>query len=278
MFLDTPGLGDTRGIDQDTKNIIKIIEAVEGLNGLTGIIIVVNGSVARITSNLRFVLASLRGNLPDIILDNVIVVLTNSKRHEANFVVQELKLQSRVYPYYMQNSAFSTHPSTWNDRARAHLQTDWNESMQEIQKMLQTIDTFQTKSVTAFTEMKDIRNQIKTLMHKAKIEITAIQKLSDDIAAYDVAVKQHSQNQLSYKDFTKERIVKVPKLVDASYHSTICSTCNYVCHDRCGLKETTIQGDQIFQGCWAMLVVVVVFVGNVHQNVVTKPITMQRKQ
>jgi uncharacterized protein YutD len=113
--------------------------------------------------------------------------------------------------------------------------------------MLQTIDTFQTKSVTAFTQMKDIRNQIKILMHKAKIEITQIQKLSDDIAAYDIAFNQYSKNQLSYKDFTKERTVEKTKLVDATHHSTICSTCNYVCHERCGLEETTIQGDQIFQ-------------------------------
>ena len=32
------------------------------------------------------------------------------------------------------------------------------------------------------------------------------------------------------------------QLVDVSYHSTLCSTCEQVCHHRCGLNEISTAG------------------------------------
>lgn len=42
------------------------------------------------------------------------------------------------------------------------------------------------------------------------------------------------------------------KLVDAPYHSTLCQSCNFVCHDHCGLSEISQTGDNAFLGCAAM--------------------------
>ncbi|UJR27642.1 hypothetical protein I4U23_008923 [Adineta vaga] len=209
LFLDTPGLSDTRGAEQDNVNMNKIIDGVESLGGLSAVIIVVNGTTGRLTLNLRNVIARLRGNLPDVVMDNVIVVLTNAKRHEANFNISSLQLHGTVYPYYMQNSAFSQDPNTWDQAALDALQFDWDASMDELKRMIETIDTFKIKSVTAFKDMKDIH-------------------------------------------YTRERVVETKELVDAKYHSTVCRKCDHVCHDKCGLHETTTHGNRIFQRCWAM--------------------------
>ncbi|CAF0776843.1 unnamed protein product [Didymodactylos carnosus] len=117
IFLDTPGLSDTRGAKQDDENMTKIIDSVETLGGIAAVIIVVNGTNPRLTANMQNVIARLRGNLPDVVMDSVVVVLTNAKRHEANFDLKSLELHGNVYPYYMQNSAFSQDAATWDQRA-----------------------------------------------------------------------------------------------------------------------------------------------------------------
>lgn len=231
-------------------------------------IIVVNGTTGRLTLNLRNVIARLRGNLPDIVMDNVIVVLTNAKRHEANFNISSLQLHGTVYPYYMQNSAFSQDPNTWDQAALDALQFDWDASMDEMKRMIETIDTFKTKSVTAFKDMKDIRNAIKALMHEARLEVSQIQKMQDELAAFEHALKQYKTDEVTYKDYTRERVVETKELVDTKYHSSksaryrrsinelfllaVCRKCDHVCHDKCGLHETTTHGNRIFQRCWAM--------------------------
>ncbi|CAF0766564.1 unnamed protein product [Adineta ricciae] len=252
LFLDTPGLSDTRGAEQDNQNMNKIIDGVESLGGLSAVIIVVNGTTGRLTLNLRNVIARLRGNLPDVVMDNVIVVLTNAKRHEANFNISSLQLHGTVYPYYMQNSAFSQDPHTWDQAALDALQFDWDASMDELKRMMETIDTFKTKSVGAFKDMKDIRNAIKALMHEARLEVSQIQKMQDELAAFEHALKQYKTEEVTYKDYTRERVVETKELVDAKYHSTVCRKCDHVCHDKCGLHETTTHGNRIFQRCWAM--------------------------
>ncbi|CAF3515383.1 unnamed protein product [Rotaria socialis] len=252
LFLDTPGLSDTRGAEQDNINMNKIVDGVESLGGLSAVIIVVNGTTGRLTLNLRNVIARLRGNLPDVVMDNVIVVLTNAKRHEANFNISSLQLHGTVYPYYMQNSAFSQDSNAWDQAALDALQFDWDASMDEMKRMIETIDTFKTKSVTAFKDMKDIRNAIKALMHEARLEVSQIQKMQDELAAFEHALKQYKTDEVTYKDYTRERVVETKELVDTKYHSTVCRKCDHVCHDKCGLNETTTHGNRIFQRCWAM--------------------------
>ena len=90
LFLDTPGLSDTRGIEQNEINMNKIVEEISLLGSLTSIIIVINGSVSRLTINLRLFISYLHGTIPDIILENIIVVLTNVKKYESSFDLKVL--------------------------------------------------------------------------------------------------------------------------------------------------------------------------------------------
>ncbi|CAF3820606.1 unnamed protein product [Rotaria sp. Silwood1] len=251
-FLDTPGLGDTRGAAQDNQNIEKIIASVESFDGITCVLIVMNGTIPRLTVNVENVIVRLQGFLPDLIMEHVIVVLTNAYRYAANADLEKLlNLQSTVHPFYMQNSAFSTDPSKWDQQAMKSLQADWELSMTELNNLVDLIDTFEKKSVKAFTDMKTLRNDIKSMMHKARLEVENIQKMQDEIAALQAGMKGYDDDITKNKDFTQKKVA-VAQLVDAPYHSTICSECNTVCHDQCGLQETYKKGDQTLSGCACM--------------------------
>ncbi|CAF0867585.1 unnamed protein product [Didymodactylos carnosus] len=252
LFLDTPGWSDARRVGQDDINMNKIIDAVESLGGLTAVIIVVNGTSARVNLSSTNFIARLRDNMPDTIMNNVIVISTNAKRHQVNYEIKSLNLHGNVYPYYMQNSAFSMNLSTRTQSAMDALKIDWDQSMDEMKLMIDTIDTFKTKSITAFKDMKDIRNEIKILMHQIRLEINKIQTMQEEIAAFEEGLKHPQTDELSYKDYAKERTVDQIDIVDAAYHSTLCQNCNFVCHNKCGLDEQTIDGSQIFQQCYAM--------------------------
>ena len=252
LFLDAPGFGDVNGSRQDEINIKNIIGAVTDLGGLSIVILVINGTNVRLTSNIRVVLHQLWSNFPDAILKSVIVVLTNVHRHTMNFDLYNLKLDANVYPIYMQNSAFSSPENSWTPASKLKLQEDWDNSMNEIQRMLTIIDQFQSMSVEPFKMMIHSRNKIKSSLHDARMHSSQILQIQDEIHAYEEKAKQYDDDKDKFKHFTKqiqEKSVKIP----ASYHSTICSNCNYVCHDGCHLEETTKIGDQIFRHCLALI-------------------------
>lgn len=45
-----------------------------------------------------------------------------------------------------------------------------------------------------------------------------------------------------YAKYTQIKTVKEKKIVDAPYHSTLCSTCQTVCHNHCRLNEIATPG------------------------------------
>jgi translation elongation factor EF-1alpha len=105
-IIDTPGFADTRH-GQDQKNIENILKKASEVNYITAIVLVINGSHARKTTTLKYVLNKLEGTVPDSLLKNLIVVLTNCDENSCNFDLKLLKGLNDKYVYYMQNSAFS---------------------------------------------------------------------------------------------------------------------------------------------------------------------------
>ena len=89
--IDTPGLSDTKGVKHDDVNVVKILSAAENCRSLAAVVLIVNGSVARSTVNLKNTLVRLRGSMPDSILSNILVVLTNCSEIDYNFDVKSLK-------------------------------------------------------------------------------------------------------------------------------------------------------------------------------------------
>ncbi|UJR24254.1 hypothetical protein I4U23_027221 [Adineta vaga] len=253
LFLDTPGMSDTRGVQQDEINMERILNAVELLGGLTVIIIVINGTTGRMTSTIKNVIVKLRSNLPNAILDTVIVAFTNGKQHEVNFDLNCLDLQAgKIHPFYFQNSAFSSDPSRWNERALKHLQVDWEDSMDEFTRMIQLINECSPKAITAFTDMKNIRNTIRSLFHKARLEVTKIQKMQDEIAALQQGVSDFDSVRQLNKNYVQKKTVDNVEQIPCSHYNTVCTVCTEVCHNECSLTETTTVGDQIFERCSAM--------------------------
>ncbi len=51
------------------------------------------------------------------------------------------------------------------------------------------------------------------------------------------------QDSAKYKDYVKNETIEEIEIVDSPYHSTLCSNCRTVCHNHCGLQETTTQGN-----------------------------------
>jgi len=77
-IIDTPGFGDSRGIDEDKKHMQKIIAALEEVEHVNCVCLVINGRLCRITALLWYVLAEITSIIPKTAFDNVVVAFTNT--------------------------------------------------------------------------------------------------------------------------------------------------------------------------------------------------------
>lgn len=92
--IDTPGFGDSRGLEEDKKHSKKIVEALKAEEYINCVCLVINGHQSRMSATLRYVLTEITSILPREILNNVIVVFTNTTDP------LELNFDTDVFPEY----------------------------------------------------------------------------------------------------------------------------------------------------------------------------------
>ncbi|XP_055329040.1 uncharacterized protein LOC129581810 [Paramacrobiotus metropolitanus] len=257
-FIDSPGLSDTGGVQQDDQNVACILEAAEKAGALTAVILIINGTVSRATVNLSNTMARLRGNLPDVLIDNLIVVLTNCALGTYNFDFKSLlpwKIKSQNV-FIMDNSALSRDPSDWqrNSHLMNGIQKAWNTSMDEIQKMVYRITDLDEKSTGVFKDLRDNREKIKEEMHKILLEINKLQQTQDELENAQNQRQAAMQDSNRYSNFKQTQEVEYSYLVDADYYSTMCiiHSTDRVCHDHCRLPETPQTNTGVHVKCACM--------------------------
>lgn len=116
-------------------NLAEIMKTAEALPHLNALIVVNNGTNKRMGLAARNLFTRLRGSIPDVVLGNVLVVLTNCDGLTKKFQVKTLEkdlpgvtIKDDTW-FCMQNSAFSTNPKEWvlpaNAAAFERVQSSW---------------------------------------------------------------------------------------------------------------------------------------------------------
>jgi GTP-binding protein EngB required for normal cell division len=237
IFIDTPGLGDTRGTSQHDINLDKIRETVLNLGSLTVVVIFMNGTNMRRNTSMNIILTSLAHSLPDTVMQSVILILTNTKRYCLNFDPYILPLSgSTIYVFTMQNSAFSRPAKDLSDLSESMLQDiklDWNDSMKEIKDIITQIDKCTEVAVDTLAEMKQIRDAIRAKMHETMLDIHTMQQMQKQLEEYESKSKQYDEDKKKFDSYIKVEKVKRKYLAPSSTLNTVCSYCHMVCHEDC---------------------------------------------
>ena len=253
-FIDTPGFSDTKGTEQDDQHISKITSAAEKLKIVTTVIIVINGAVGRVTATTRNTLALLRSSVPDILLNNLIVVLTNCSPITANFDLKALEPWTvpEDHVFYMNNSALSKPTTCWinNEKMKKLLIDDWETSMDEIKKMILTIENMGHINTNVFGDMRRSRNKIKAKVSEILIEVKHLQNLQSELDSAELAHKGISTDIEEYSNYKQNKQVEYIEMEETEYFNTICMNhTDKVCHENCGLNCKTGVGDSALIRC-----------------------------
>ena len=77
-IIDTPGFGDSRGLKEDKKHVTRIIDALKKEDYVNCVCLIINGRFSRMSATLSYVPSEITSILPKTILNNIIVVFTNT--------------------------------------------------------------------------------------------------------------------------------------------------------------------------------------------------------
>ena len=78
-LIDTPGIGDTRGVAQDKKNMVDILSHISNYDELHAIFIMLKPNDSRLTIVLRFCVQELLSHLHKDAAKNIAFIFTNTR-------------------------------------------------------------------------------------------------------------------------------------------------------------------------------------------------------
>ncbi|CAF0836353.1 unnamed protein product [Adineta ricciae] len=285
-FIDTPGIGDTRGIEQDAKNFQEILNHISEYKHLNAVFIMLKPNEERLTVSFRFVVNELLRHLHIELAANLMFVFTNA--HSTFFkpgsstpalraLLNKHGLEYKVnIPFSTANSfLFDNEAFRYLALCKNNIQVDneqresytksWDHSVAEYSRLMKTVNACKPHRVRNTISL----NEAEQLIRKLPRPIAETAKLIEDNVrlAKDQQGKIRSDVQSSSEGILQNEV----RIIRLEHPRTVCVSekcCRVIdengkkriqylsiCHEQCylnGVQQETLY-DPKLQDCFCMV-------------------------
>ena len=245
--VDTPGFGDTEGLEKDNKIMERIesyFKCKHGIQQLEAVCLVVRSSLSRLTPTEKYIFDSILSIFGQDIKDNIRLMVSFSDNSEPAVLeaIKKAKIPCSIDPatggtlYYKFNSAVFYESNKNDDETNKVNHTYFNMTVKAFKKFFYDLGQMETKSLTLTREVLEERKRLDFLLegHCTKTEIKLTQV--DELETIKKVLIENQDQMEANKNFEFEVEFLVPKETDISgtgQFTTNCQTCRITCHFPC---------------------------------------------
>ncbi|CAF1233505.1 unnamed protein product [Rotaria sp. Silwood1] len=237
-IIDTPGIGDTRGFEQDTKNFHEILTYISQYEHLNGVCILLKPNEERLTILFRFCINELLRHLHTSASENIIFVFTNArstffKPGATSKILRTLLDQHRkerkievpftnTNTFLLDNEAFRylalrQHGIQLSQEQKLSYQNSWNHTVQQYSNLMAFIVTRSLHAVCNTLSLNEAEQLVRKLTRPI-VETTRL--IEENLQLAKKHAKDISKNPaLAHKGLPQ----KTAKSEHLKYPTTICT-------------------------------------------------------
>uniref|UniRef100_A0A914VP29 Fibronectin type-III domain-containing protein n=1 Tax=Plectus sambesii TaxID=2011161 RepID=A0A914VP29_9BILA len=249
--VDTPGFGDTEGIQRDKETTRYIKEwfsqkGPDGLDRLDAVCMVVKSSETRLTHQAQFELNQVVALFGKDMESNILPLLTfcDASKPPALEALKAANVPFKNY-YKFNNSAFFE-GSDMDEFQKMF----WKLGVSSFEKFFKGIEILPARSLSLSKEVCEKRErlefQVIALQNKVAQEITQLETMRQEFEV----MKNHEADIQRNSDFSYTVVEQRQIMCDlegTGQHTTNCLNCNITCHESCAYSD-----DKDKEKCWAM--------------------------
>ncbi|XP_029451129.1 uncharacterized protein LOC115087740 [Rhinatrema bivittatum] len=263
-IIDTPGFGDTRGIDQDRlliEEIRRFFSIPNGIDHIDAVCFVAQSSLARLTYTQKYIFDSILSIFGNDIADNILILVTFADGQKpplleaitaSQIPCSKDKTGSPVH-FKFNNSALFAHNVVDNPLNSEEEEDEnfeemfWKMGTKNLKKFFIALNKLQTKSLWLTKEVLEERRLLEALVEGLQPQIKAGLSKQEEIRQITAVLEQNKDKVKANKDFEYEVPKTVAKQELVTNFITNCQKCHFTCHYPCGIPDD----NQKFN-CWAM--------------------------
>lgn len=238
-IIDTPGFGDTRGIERDKLITTQVKEffSIQGNNGIDqihGIGFVTQSSLVRLTPTQKYIFDSILSIFGKDIEKNIFIMATFSDSVKPPVIraVEAAKIPHTAF-FPFNNSAL------YEDSENPFTKMFWDMGYISFDKFLNHLQQVTAISLQLTHEVLKEREQLESILNGIYPKLQDGLSKIDTLQKEETILRARDSDVKANKDFKyKVKITKQQKKkLKVGTYVTNCLVCNFTCHNPCGISN-----------------------------------------
>uniref|UniRef100_A0A3Q2CNC7 AIG1-type G domain-containing protein n=1 Tax=Cyprinodon variegatus TaxID=28743 RepID=A0A3Q2CNC7_CYPVA len=251
-IVDTPGFGDTRGIDRDKETAVQLCNLFsnrDGINVIDAVCFVAQAALARLTAKEKYIFDSIFSIFGKDIKENIRVLVTFADNQKPP--VLEAISESGVpcpkdkkgLPAYFKfnNSALFADNGDDSDDEDDEDNIDqifWKMGMKNMEKFLDELIKMEPKSLVMTNQVLQERKQLEMSIKNLQVNVDLKLNKLNKIAETEQEIIKHENDIRENANFTLMVNKSIPQKVKLSKkRANNCKQCLRTCHFPCDVSK-----------------------------------------
>ncbi|XP_059361755.1 uncharacterized protein LOC132099713 [Carassius carassius] len=246
-IIDTPGYGDTRGLDKDlevAENLATLFQSNDGVREVDAVCFVIQASKNRLSDRQHYIFSSVLSLFGKDIVNNIVFLITHSDCLPPKNVIGAIN-KARI-PCRRDKSGQPVHflfnnrqaDARQNERRYVRAQRDaWEDSVEDMKNFFQSLHEKNRRSLALTSDVLTQRIQFEASICNLQLRIQEMELKKAEKLQIQEAMVQNKEKIDECTNFTinfkKTVKLKVP-IESASWKNrkaTTCTVCEENCHE-----------------------------------------------
>uniref|UniRef100_A0AAQ4PD53 Septin-type G domain-containing protein n=1 Tax=Gasterosteus aculeatus aculeatus TaxID=481459 RepID=A0AAQ4PD53_GASAC len=215
-IIDTPGFGDTEGIEHDeivSQRLFDLFRSVGGVHKINAVGLVLKATENRLSDRLSYILNSVLSLFGKDLEQNIITLLTHSTGRFPKNALDALKAANikcarndRKQPVHFLFDSCQNEDRTEGDTG---LKDAYNKAMHEMERFITLLQNYAPQKLETTVDVLNERIRLTACIQNLQERIQCMELKQKEIQQTQEALKQNEEGMKSFEGFTVE--------VDESY-------------------------------------------------------------
>ncbi|KAK4030179.1 hypothetical protein OUZ56_023156 [Daphnia magna] len=246
-IVDTPGFGDTRGVEKDKKIMQQLkdyFQCPHGIQQLEAVCFVVQSGLARLTPTQQYIFDQILSIFGENIKDNIRIMVTfaDNSLPPVLDAVKEAKIPSPIDPitklplHHKFNNSIFFETNKNSRQVNEFNRTYFDLAVKGFDKFFADLRNMEAKSLTLTREVLEERKRLEVLVEGLQLRTQIKLARIDEFEQIKKLLAENQQQMDENKNFDFEVEFLVPKSTDISgtgQFTTNCQKCTTTCHFPC---------------------------------------------
>ncbi|KAG1944428.1 verrucotoxin subunit beta-like [Pimephales promelas] len=251
-IIDTPGYGDTRGVDLDkqiAESLLSLSESAEGIHEIHAVCLVIKATQNRLSDRQIYIFDSVQSLFGRDIAENIILLFTHSDGYrpkDALTAVKEAEIKCAVNDknqpvYFLLNNRQSEAADEEDDEEdhKQRLDQSWDLSFRGMAGLFKFPDNINPKPVKMTRDVLRKRKQLEANISNLQLRVHMTELKQNELKQTQEALEKHKKVGEENKNFEYEVEVPYKEKVDIDLSIASMAMCCRVCKENCH-----------YPGCW----------------------------